>query len=560
MKTTKIISITVLLLTTGILNAKAQCLANAGNDTMICGYTVTLQGTWSHNAGAELLWTSTTPGVTFSNPTSEITSATVPAGLLYEAFVFTETIPPSICVSSDTVIVYFNPIPPSGFTVVSPVCAGDNTVISPEFSYVNNYSYAWTITPTGIPSTLNGPGPYTLLWNNPGTATITLVMTDYNNGCVSAPTTHTVEVIAQPHAEAGINQTLCGNIVTLQADTLGSGMISGQWSCSIPSIVIIPQSPSPLMYSVSADATPAAGLFQYGCLDAWFFWTGTNSAGCTKKDSVRITFNQNPSANAGADDSICGKNYMMQATISIQNPAALWSCAQKPHPTSSYLFNQPSSNVAQVTVSDYGCYHFVWREANSYNLACIDRDTVKICFLSVPQPEAGGHYYVSGQYALLNATPSPGASGYWQAYNSNWYDASVWPADTVPCPSCYTLPSVVYYSPVADTTIDVFWMEFDGLCFGLDTAVVQFYPLSVSATDQDKFFTVYPNPAHSTISWDAGRITEYIALTSIEGKTILVKEFPVKNSIAIDTIPDGIYFITMKTNKRMLHSRFIKAR
>jgi hypothetical protein len=559
MKTTKIIAFTLLLMSVSVSYVNAQCIANAGNDTIVCGNTVNLHGTWSQNAGAVLSWSSTTPGVTFGNPSSENTSATVPAGQSPVAFVFTETIPPSICISSDTVLVYFNPIPPSGFTVVSPVCAGSNTVISPEFSYVNNYSYAWTISPTGIPATLNGPGPYTLLWNNPGTATITLVMTDYNNGCVSAPTTHTVEVIAQPHAEAGWNQTLCGNIADLLADTTGSGMVSGQWHCNIPSIIIIPLSPAPLYYSAFADATGAAGLFQYGSLDVWFFWTGTNSAGCTKTDSVRITFNQNPTANAGADDSICGKSYVMQATNSIQNPYSLWSCAQKPHPTSSFVFDQSSSPASGVTVSDFGCYLFVWREANSYNLACIDRDTVKICFLPVPQPEANGPYYVSGQYALLNATPTPGASGYWQTYNNNWFDASVWPGDTVSCPSCYTSPNVVYYSPVSDTTVNIFWMEFDGSCFGFDTAVVQFYPLSVSSVEQDMVFSVYPNPAHTVIFWDAELMPEYIMISSIEGKTMLIKEFSGANSVEIDALQDGIYFISMKTKKGMLRSRFIKA-
>lgn len=391
MKTTRNITLTLLLMSACIMNAKAQCIANAGNDTTVCGYTVDLHGTWSHNAGAELLWTAMQTNVIFSDPTAEITTAVIPNYITpsYQvSFIFTETIPPGICVSSDTVVVTF---------------------------------------------------------------------------------------LKPPHAEAGPVQHVCGYTATLNADTLGSGISSGSWSCNIPGIIFTTTGGGvvPAAYS-DVDATGAAGQFVNSELEAWCYWTGTNSLGCSNTDSVMINFFEIPDAYAGEDDSICGKTYDLAGQFSLDNPTGSWSILTRPYPTSTANFIPSNSPDANVTVSDYGCYTFVWNEMNAGNVTCMDKDTISICFTTVPHPDAGPDQSVCGKFALLCATPTPGTDGYWQSVLNAWYNPSAWPQDTIFCMSCSNDPCVVAYYSSENDTVTYYYMEFNGQCYGYDSVNVYY--------------------------------------------------------------------------------------
>jgi hypothetical protein len=393
MKTRMIISFTLILMSASVSYVNAQCIANAGNDTTVCGYSVNLHGTWSHNAGAELSWTSTLPNVYFSDPASEITSATIPNYIqssFQVTFIFTETIPPAICVSSDTVVVTF---------------------------------------------------------------------------------------LKPPYAEAGPVQSVCGYTTILTADTLGVGLAAGSWNCIIPSITITPVVPGPIPSTVTVDATAAAGLFLNSMLEAWFYWTADNGI-CTNTDSVRVSFYEIPDAYAGVDDAICGKTYDLVGQFSLDNPTGSWTILSKPYVTSTASFVPSNQPDGAVTASDYGVYHFVWTERNDGNTLCYDRDTLQIHFLYQPVADAGTDQSVCGKYVMLTANQTPGTVGYWHSVLNGWFDASVWPGDTVFISSTENRPNIVAYYSSENVTVTYYWTEFNGYCFDYDSVNVYFgsYP------------------------------------------------------------------------------------
>ena len=538
-------------------NVNAQCIAFAGNDTTVCGNTVNLHGTWSHNIGADLLWTSTNPYIAFSNPTSENTTATLIAFTQNQdtvQIVFTETISPSICVSSDTVIIVFcqQQISNAGTDFTS---CGTNASLS-AISLCSGY---WTCSQSNVIFLPDFYSPNADVIIPPYiTPAYNIVFTWHETcgPCISSDNV-TVTFIKPPHVEAGPAQAVCGYMTALIADTLGSGIISGSWSCNIPGVTFTTTGGGivPAAYS-DVNASGASGQFVNSKLEAYCYWTVVSGfSGCTNTDSVLVTFYEIPDAYAGI---VCGKTYDLIGQYSLDNPTGNWTVLTRPWVTSTQLFIPNNTPNGEVFVSDCGIWQFIWTESNAGNSSCFDMDTITINFMTIPHPDAGGHYYVSGHYILLSATVTPGATGYWQAYYNNWYDASVWPADTVLCPSCNTSPSVVYYSPDIDTIVDIFYMEYNWMCYGYDTAIVHFFPLSISDIRNEYDLIVYPNPVESILHWSSDLKTENIVVNTLDGRIIYSAEKPVQNSIATETLNTGIYIITIRTKNGVFNTRFVK--
>jgi len=178
-------------------------------------------------------------------------------------------------------------------------------------------------------------------------------------------------------------------------------------------------------------------------------------------------------ANAGVNDSICGKDYQLHATLGNENNLGYWLVVEKPLPTSNVMFINDQHFASEVVVSDYGTYHFSWTEYDPTDDNCIDVDTVMIVFIEIPHPNAGLDFTACGKFAELNATSTTG-SGYWTATGTAWFDASLWPNDTVLCPSCSNNPNVIAKYPSINNTVTFYWYEFNGVCYGYDSVNVFF--------------------------------------------------------------------------------------
>ncbi len=95
--------------------------------------------------------------------------------------------------------------PTSGF-IVGPACSGENTLISYTGAFSPSANFNWNF---GGGTIVNGSGegPYNILWNNPGTYTVSLTVT--LNGCVSQTTTQQITVLQSPSSAFTVVSPAC---------------------------------------------------------------------------------------------------------------------------------------------------------------------------------------------------------------------------------------------------------------------------------------------------------------------------------------------------------------
>ena len=131
--------------------------------------------------------------------------------------------------------------------------------------------------------------------------------------------------------------------------------------------------------------------------------------GCSYDTTIQLTIYEEPVADAGEDDEICGNTYQLNATASIG--AGTWSQVSGPGTTT---FSDATASNSTVTVTDYGTYVYKWKEVSNI---CSDSDYVSITFYEIPVADAGDDMVICGPASALNATPSVGV-GTWTVQES----------------------------------------------------------------------------------------------------------------------------------------------
>ncbi len=195
-----------------------------------------------------------------------------------------------------------------------------------------------------------------------GNYNLTYSVTD-NNGCTGSDNI-TITVFDVPVAVAGPDDSICGLNYTMNAvPSIGSGL----WSMQ--------NGPGTLNFTSPGSVTTSLTASQYGTYD--LIWQETYGPSCTDKDTVKITFVQQPVANAGTDDSLCGLITTITALPSAG--AGLWT--QIAGPATATITN-PNNSSTNISTGVYGMYSFQWYENNGSG--CTDADTVNISFDVVP--------------------------------------------------------------------------------------------------------------------------------------------------------------------------------
>ncbi|PKP17543.1 MAG: hypothetical protein CVU05_15365, partial [Bacteroidetes bacterium HGW-Bacteroidetes-21] len=446
----------------------------------ICGNSTNLSAVQSVT-GSMGLWAVVPPmNATFApNNTSPNVTATAASGFGTYFFVWTEGTSMT-CATRDTIRVEFLQTP-TAYAGVDTISCGYSVNLNADGAYPGY----WT---SSLANVIYQPAasrydaraiipPYTT-----SQFVVTFTWHAFNGTCQGTDAV-TITFKKPPHTEAGPNQSICGLTTQLNADTLGSGIVWATWTSSVPGVNITYTGTTPdVPKNPTVDASAVGSFYQNSQRPVYFYWIAQNGQGCEARDSVLVTFFEIPDAFAGADDSICGKNYDLVGNYSLANATGTWTILQKPFTTSSADFQPPTHADGEVTVSDYGIYQFIWRESNAGNTQCLDRDTIQIYFMQVPHPDAGMDFSVCGKYAELNATATTG-NGYWTAPTNSWFNATDWHlGDTTFCASCYTDANVVYYYPSENDTVTIYWMEFNGICYGYDSVNV-FYGSIQQAID-----------------------------------------------------------------------------
>lgn len=165
------------------------CMADAGNNSSICGTLYPLQGT-QMTVGSTISWSAISGG-TFTNPTNTSTDVTVSSAGTYN-FVITETLPE--CSASDTVSITFNSLPAN----IDSISGNKNVLQTATECYTvvgaSGSTFQWTVTGGNI---LNGQSSNTICikWINAGQGSISVTETN-QNGCVGNAVSTNVSVVS----------------------------------------------------------------------------------------------------------------------------------------------------------------------------------------------------------------------------------------------------------------------------------------------------------------------------------------------------------------------------
>ncbi|MCH2213748.1 MAG: gliding motility-associated C-terminal domain-containing protein [Flavobacteriales bacterium] len=222
--------------------------------------------------------------------------------------------------------------------------------------------------PTAI-VTASSPGVYSLVWTEDDDQ-------GSGNGCIDSDTL-TLEFFELPEAVISSLDSVCGFEVDIAIQASSS---SNTWETT--SNVLITQSQQDF-----AQAT----VLEQGLGEVIFF---SFNGPCSASDTLVVQFIEQPIANAGNDEILCGNEVELSANPSIGQGA--WQLPEGVNASGSL-------NESNLTVlnDQFGFFDIIWTEENlGY---CSDRDTIEVGFVQQPTIEPLLDTMVCGNDLVLTA-------------------------------------------------------------------------------------------------------------------------------------------------------------
>ncbi len=338
------------------------------------------------------------------------------------------------CINTDTVVVNVNPLPTPDAGPDLWVCPGDQVQINATGGGTYSWSPATGLSDPNIDNPMAGPAD---------TTTYILSVTD-GNGCIDTDTM-TVFVNATVPTDAGTDTTIC------EGDTIQIGgaptSVNGTTFFWTPAGLV--------------DDPNVANPMAFPTVDTWFYVATTNDT-CSGLDSVLVTVNPYPLANAGADIQICiGDTAQLGATGGV---SYVW--------TPDLDLSDDSIAGPQAWPMDTTAYVVAVTDANG----CTQTDTMEVIVNPLPTVSAGADDAIClGDTAQLSA--SGGDLYTWTPADSlsdaNIFDPMAWPTATTDymvtvtdsngCINSDTMTLTVNSLPVVDAGTDV------NICIGDST-------------------------------------------------------------------------------------------
>ncbi len=284
-----------------VITINPNVTANAGPDQTVCGNVVTLGataatgGSWSGGLGT--FSSTTNPAATYTAAVSEMgTSVTL-------TWTVADPDGAGPCTSaSDQVVITFNPPATVNAGPDQTICAG-STVTLAGTRGGSATSSTWTTSGTG---TFNNASSLTAIYTpsaadiTAGTVTLTLTTNDPTGPCPAVSDVMVITINPPATVNAGPDQTICaGSTVTL-AGTRGGSATSSTWTTSGTGTF----SNASL---VNAIYTPSAADITAGTVTLTLTTNDPTGPCPAVSDVMVITINPNVTANAGPDQTVCGK-------------------------------------------------------------------------------------------------------------------------------------------------------------------------------------------------------------------------------------------------------------
>ncbi len=364
-------------------------IAYAGEDIASCYDTVQLNA--NNAAPGSGKWTTSTL-VTFDDDTLYNTIArnlSTNGSKLYWEITYKG------CKSKDSVIVRKkNGTPVANAGSDQTLCA-DNTILT---ATLNSGEQGHWVIVSGFGTYQNINDPTSQVSNLQQGANILRWVVE-NNGCTDEDDVIITNNL--PDApNAGIDQTLCADNTTLDANTITIG--SGQWSIANGSVT----------FADNTNPQTAITAIQQGANE--LVWTATNAT-CILRDTVVITNDLPDAPNAGTDQTVCADNY---GPLAANNPiigTGQWSVV-----SGNGIISDVSNNTASVSNLDQGANTLQWTINHN---ACSLSDIVIITNDLPDNPFAGYDKTVCSDSTYLSADALNIGSGTWSDIANNVYFA-----------------------------------------------------------------------------------------------------------------------------------------
>ncbi|MEO5641935.1 MAG: gliding motility-associated C-terminal domain-containing protein [Bacteroidia bacterium] len=351
-----------------IVTVGAPVIANAGPDMIIC------------TGDSALIGTPALPGNTYSwSPATGLSSSTAAQTFAHPAttttYVLTVTNTVSGCQNSDTVIVTVNPLPIANAGPDQSACDGDSVQIGS--AAVAGNTYVW-LPVLGLSAAIVAQPMASPLV----TTSYTLTVINTATGCLKTDVV-VVTVGTTPVTNAGSDQSICIG----DSAQIGTVAIAGNnysWS--------------PV---AGLSSSTVAQPFAHPATTTVYVLTVTNStSGCQGKDTVVVTVNPLPVANAGADQTSCSGDSVMIGTPTVAGTTYSWS------PTTGLS----SSTVAQPMASPAVSTTYTLTITNA--AGCQNTDAVTVNVGTSPIANAGTDYSLCNGDSMQIGSPAVAGNTY----------------------------------------------------------------------------------------------------------------------------------------------------
>ncbi len=289
--------------------------------------------------------------------------------------------------------------PPVSVSSLNEFCTGDNINVTATAggAEVRWYKDAGLDTLLHIGNTLNpATTAYPIDLNVPGS--YIYYVSSFEGFCESEPSTVNIVIYQTPeNANAGTDQTICADTITLLANTPSAGI--GQWSTTSSATISDVIDPSTFVSNLQPGPNT-------------FMWTIINGP-CATSDQVTIVSDRQPDpAYAGLDMQYCDTD---PVALSASSPT-LGGTGQWNIITGAGSISDSTNPSAQVYSLSHGANELLWRVFSQYGACPVTSDTLTILSdLNGGIPNAGMSALLceTDNMTLAANAPLNNGFGYW---------------------------------------------------------------------------------------------------------------------------------------------------
>ncbi|MEM9051822.1 MAG: gliding motility-associated C-terminal domain-containing protein [Bacteroidota bacterium] len=221
--------------------------------------------------------------------------------------------------------------------------------------------------------TSSTPGIYELIWTEDDDQ-------GSGNGCIDSDTL-TLEFFEIPQASISSSDSVCGSVIQISID---NSTFLPSWETS-GNVVISNEQENSAVATSSAEGTEEVIFFSI-------------NGPCIASDTVIIRFIDQPLADAGSGEIVCGNEIDLSANTSVGS--GFWLLPDEIDPLGA---NEANLSIA---AAEYDFFELIWIEENQD--FCLDSDTIEIGFVEQPVLGTLDDVIACGNELIVNATVSAG--------------------------------------------------------------------------------------------------------------------------------------------------------